>query len=275
MKRLREQIDRLRERSERKGYACDCCNGELFDYPLHRVCARCEGKFLENNGRVCERCGRKTLAEGICLSCKKEMPSFDCGISPFVYFGAVASFINRVKSGNRRLACYFGERMANHFLQRYPDAKRKFGRDRYKVNEFPLGIGEEEAVWGEPTVLYIVPVPTTDRVRGERGYNQAEELAKAVAENLAGAGLTVAYCPDALEKKEGRQQKHLDFQNRMRSAEEAYRVKDRSLWNGRTVLVVDDIMTTGATGGACARRLKNAKAKEVIFLVCASLPEKR
>lgn len=275
MSKLLEWLARFRARNTRSGFTCDCCECEIFDYPLHRVCARCEKSFLENTGRFCEKCGRKTLAEGICLSCKREAPAFKLGVSPFVYFGEVASLINRVKNGNRRLACYFGERMATRFLEAVPEAKMRFGEGRYAVNEFPLGIGDDGKRWKEGETLYIAPVPTTEESRRARGYNQAEELAQAVAEQLVEEGLTIAYCPNALEKRETSEQKKLSFSERVKSAEEAYRVQDRSLWKDRTVLLVDDIMTTGATGSACARRLYKAKAKEVFFLVGASLPEKK
>ena len=260
MKRLSAWLNALREWDSRVGYSCDCCERELFDYPLRRVCEECETKFLKNTERVCEKCGRSTVADGVCLSCKKEMPAFELGVSPFVYFGEVASVVNRIKNGNRRLAYYFGTRMAEYYLQAVPDIKERFSRGRYEVNG---------------GILYIVPVPTTAEARRKRGYNQAEELAQTVAQKLFEAGLAVGYCPNALEKKESKEQKKLTFSERMKSAEESYRVQDRTIWKDKCVLIVDDIMTTGATGSACARRLYKAKAKQVHFLVGASLPEKR
>ena len=67
-----------------------------------------------NDGRTCEKCGRKTLAEGICLSCKSRVPRFTKGFSPFVYRGESASLVNRIKNGNPTLALYFAEKMAEY-----------------------------------------------------------------------------------------------------------------------------------------------------------------
>ena len=90
---------KIRVFSAKRGYVCDNCGGEVFSYPAERFCARCEEKLQRNNGRNCEKCGRKTAAEGVCLLCKDELPKFAKGISTFVYEGECASLINRFKNG--------------------------------------------------------------------------------------------------------------------------------------------------------------------------------
>jgi len=236
-----------------RGYTCDGCGTELFDYPTHRICEDCEGKMLLNNGRVCGKCGRKTVAEGICLSCKSRLPRFSRGMSPFVYRGESAAFINRVKNGSPILAHYFAERMAEYFLQTYKEMER-FSTD------------------GE--ALLVIPVPMTEERRRLRGYNQAEELASAFCARLLEKGVAVELREDVIEKcRDTAQQKHMDYVSRMENVAGAYHVHQRKLCKGRTVVLIDDIMTTGATGSECASRLLSAGAVEVIFLVAASRPE--
>lgn len=263
MKRILEKIrKKLRVFFARQGYTCDGCGTELFDYPLHRFCEDCESKMLKNDGHACIKCGRKTVTEGVCLDCKRKLPRFTVGASPFVYGGQTAAYINRMKNGNQRLALYFGERAAAALLRSVPDIKMQFDGGRYALNE-------------EDTLL-ILPVPLTKQKRKERGYNQAELLAQSVEMALEKAGVAVTVDRYALEKRrDTAQQKHLRFADREKNVVGAYHLHKRAFCKGRTVLLVDDIMTTGATGSECARLLFGAGAKRVIFLVAAALPESK
>lgn len=142
-------FERLKKRIRRyaglHSFTCDGCGAELFDYPTHRLCDACEKAIRLNDGRTCEKCGRKTLAEGICLSCKRCVPRFTKGISPFVYRGESAAFVNRIKTGTPVLAYYFAEKMANSLTQEFDG-----------INAF-LGEGED--------TLLVIPVPLTKERR--------------------------------------------------------------------------------------------------------------
>ena len=239
---------KLREISYRRGYACDDCGREVFDYPVQRLCGACLQKLLPVE-RACPKCGRATVSDGVCLACKSDPPSFTQGVSAYVYVRETAALVNRLKNGDRRLACFLGEETAKAFLARFPElSDRSF---------------------------LVLPVPITKRKRAERGYNQAEELAEVVVRELKRAGVDVTLERGFLIKdRERSQQKDLDSSARKRNARSAYRLTNRKACKDRTVLLVDDILTTGATGGACAERLLAAGAKEVYFLTAAALPER-
>ena len=76
------------------------------------------------------------------------------------------------------------------------------------------------------------------------------------------------------KRREGAPQKRMDFHERKQNVAGAYHVHKRKECRDRVIVLIDDIMTTGATGSACAELLYGAGAKEVIFLVAAALPER-
>lgn len=231
--------ERIIEHSKNHGFTCDSCGREVFDYPIHRLC---------------DKCGRKTVAEGICLNCKRSLPKFTKGFSPFVYRGKSAALVNRMKNGNPTLTYFLAEEMADYFLSRYE-----------RSAEFSVS---------EETAFLILPVPMTEGRLRERGYNQAEELAKGILARLREKGYFAELSCEVLQKrKDTAQQKQMGYLERMENVSGAYHVHLRKACRERTVILVDDIMTTGATGSECAERLLHAEAKEVNFLVAASLPE--
>lgn len=253
MEQLKKRIRRF---AGERGFTCDACGRELFDYPTHRLCKGCEEGLRWNNGRACGKCGRKTLAEGVCLSCKGRAPRFDKGFSPFVYRGESASFVNRIKTSNPTLALYFAEKMAECFIERCVET---------------AAFLEE----GEETLL-LIPVPLTEKRMRERGYNQALLLAERIEVVLREKGYRVELREDILlKRRDTAQQKHMDFSSRTKNVAGAYHVAERKACRGRTFLLVDDILTTGATGSECASRLQSAGAKQVFFLTGASLPEQK
>lgn len=113
----------------------------------------------------------------------------------------------------------------------------------------------------------IVPVPLHRRRFLMRGFNQAAELARPLA---AESGLDFA--PQALRrKKPTRQQVGLGLAQRQTNVRGAFEVSEAAaiLIKGRRVLLVDDVLTTGATVSACARPLKQAGARGVDVLAFA------
>ena len=237
MKWIDKIAKRLFQADGKHGYTCDCCGEELFDYPLVRICEKCDKRIEYNDKAVCPKCGRKIISEGVCTSCKRVLPTFTLGVSPLTYRGETASLVNRIKNGDRRLAFFFAEIMAKSLLSRNPNVSEKD--------------------------LLIVPVPLTENKRLERGYNQAETLALCLADVLTKQGINATLDNDVLQKKrEADQQKHLTIKARNQNAVGAYHLHKRKVCQGKTILLIDDIMTTGATGSACGKLLLNAHAED-------------
>ncbi len=183
------------------------------------------------------------------MDCKKAPPKFTGGACAFSYVGEAASLVNRMKRDNPRLAVYLGERTAERFLERYG---------------------------GEDAPYLVVAVPTTKSRLQERGYNQAERLAESVCAYLNGRGVAASADFALLQKtRETGQQKQGSQKERRENVRGAYSVKKRKACEGRTVLLVDDIMTTGATGNECAKKLLAAGASKVYFLTATAVPEQK
>ncbi len=249
-------LDRIRRYASTHGCTCDACGAELFDYYPRRLCDACLQKLCNNDTRSCPKCGRHTRALGVCSVCKSRMPTFVKGFSPFVYKGKTAFYINRMKNGVRRLAFFFGERMAEYFLRA---VEAWNGVDRYVLDE-------------RSALIAYVPI-APERI-SERGYNQAQELALSFGETLARLGVAVPVGEDVITLNRGTQsQKGLKTSERIRNVKGAYHVKKRALCKDKVVLLIDDIMTTGATGSECADALLRAGAKAVLFFTVASLEE--
>jgi competence protein ComFC len=112
----------------------------------------------------------------------------------------------------------------------------------------------------------IVPIPLFWWKYLRRGYNQAALLSQIVSEECA---IKIA---DIMRRiKHTKTQTRLDEEARRRNVRNAFAVKNGEI-EDKTVLLIDDVLTTGATMNECARALKEAGAKEVYSCVAAITP---
>jgi ComF family protein len=111
----------------------------------------------------------------------------------------------------------------------------------------------------------VVPVPLHRSRERERGFNQAEVIACEVAKRLK-----LPLKPILLMRTKARPDKHiLSNEERWRIVRGAFATRPGSQVDNKRVLLVDDVMTTGATLDACAKALVEAGAKSVIGLTVA------
>ena len=131
-----------------------------------------------------------------------------------------------------------------------------------------MGKSLAEVVAAQPWIVAggvdaVVPVPTSWRARLTRGINPAALLGKAVASRL---GKPIR---PWLTRSHARPQVGLGRAARLANAEGAFRTVPRAKASGLRLLLVDDVMTTGATADVCARALKMAGALTVDVAVAA------
>jgi ComF family protein len=218
--------------------ACVGC-AEATD-EIHGLCADCWRDATFIAGDVCDRCGAPVVdgaEEGdVCDSCLHAPPAFGQGRAAMVYEGAGRRMILSLKHGDRI------------------DLAKPMGRWMLRAAG-PLA--------READLIAPVPLHWTRLLK--RRFNQSAELSREVAE-LAGA----PSAPDLLRRT--RQTETQDRKNRAErhdNMDGAFAVRDqwRTRIDGARVLLVDDVMTTGATLSACAEACRAAGAALVFARV--------
>lgn len=196
------------------------------------ICPACRADLPGLPPRLCPVCAEQTTHGERCGACLKDPPHFDRTIAAFRYDFPLDRVIHALKYGHQlALAHWFGKQM----LARLTD--HAFDR--------------------------IVPLPLhIDRLR-ERGFNQAGEIAKTLGARL---GLPVDL--DALARTRATPpQAELTDKERRRNVRGAFECN--SDLGAQRLLLVDDVMTTGATANECARTLKIHGARSVTVVVAA------
>ncbi len=138
----------------------------------------------------------------------------------------------------------------------------KFRGGRYLVPTL-VALIDEELQRRPVSAELVIPVPISPRRLRDRGFNQAELLARPLAASLG------AQFGDVLDREDRPAQSTLDAQARRRNLQDAIRCRAAAELGGRSVLLVDDVMTTGATLSVCADVLLDAGAGAVRGLVFA------
>ncbi len=113
---------------------------------------------------------------------------------------------------------------------------------------------------GAPVPAVITYVPRTVRERRKYGFDQSEQLAKALSVQTG-----LPFAPLLFRRKKASPQKNMrSAEERMKNAEGSYMPRTEEGLNGKTVFLLDDTVTTGASVAACARILRKMGAKEII-----------
>lgn len=237
MKKLFEKIKKALQKAITPNFRCMGCGADEFDQS--GFCAQCLPKVPFNNGKTCRRCGVALHgAEDFCGHCAFEKTYYDKGYSPFCYEGLVQKAILDMKFHNNAvnaqvLARYLAQCATQHNLQ------------------FDC----------------VTFVPMTPSAQKKRGYNQAQLLAESFCDILN----LPAPLPLLKKVKETQPQEKLGKKQRLENLVGAFAATQPL--KGKTVLLIDDIKTTGATLNQCAMALKRRSAEKVLFLTVASREE--
>jgi ComF family protein len=219
-------------------WQCPICGAGAVGAPF---CVDCRRALLESVSAACPRCalplGPWARQDGGCSQCRGESLGFDAAIALGPYQGPIGQL------------CLLLKHEQNAWLARWL---------------IDLLLEARTEIARLPQDAWVVPVPLHWSKRWKRGYNQSDELARRLAKRLAlrRSGTLrriVATKPLA-------QMGRVERAQVMRDVFRVRPIPNRGL-AGRTVILVDDILTTGATCGAAARTLKKAGAARVVVVV--------
>ncbi len=112
----------------------------------------------------------------------------------------------------------------------------------------------------------IVPVPMSNRKKAERGYNQAEEIAKFISQRTK-----IPLNRNILSKNDnGIEQHTLNVKERALNAKDEFFINESVKLDGKKIILCDDVITTGSTLNECARLLKGLGAQKIVGAVAAT-----
>lgn len=140
---------------------------------------------------------------------------------------------------------------------------------------------EQEAILGQlltvrvaadprlQTVDWVVPVPLHWRRQWQRGFNQAEILARYVIKGIRQAGGSARLCRDLLRMRDTHAQSSLDWEQRQWNFRGAFAVRPDTPLRGSHVCLVDDVTTSGTTLAEAARAIETASPRRISAAVMA------
>lgn len=216
--------------------ACQICGEARSSRDEGYVCVQCWKKVRFIQEPFCDRCGLPydgaITTEFECSNCREMELHFSSARSAVVARDLVLDVIHRYKYSR---ALWFEPFLADLLIRR---AKPVLAGQNWNV---------------------IVPVPLHPVKKREREFNQAERLAQALSH-----AIDVPVNTSWIERAEfTRTQTLLTKTQRMANVQGAFRMKTKRKLNGENIILLDDVMTTGATTSACAKVLQRAGAGHI------------
>ena len=200
-----------------------------------RWCPDCQARVPRINKPFCDKCGIPTKSADTCEKCRSNLPVYRIMRSWAVFDSPIQNALRTMKyHRNIGLGDMLAMQMTDFF---------------YSLQ------------WH---VQAILPVPLGKNRLKERGYNQVALVARPLAYEVG-----MEYIPQALKKtRETRSQVGLTITQRHENVHNAYWA-DSQVVKGRSILLMDDVATTGSTISACTESLLSAGAQEVYVLTIA------
>lgn len=212
----------------------------ILDFFLPRVCISCDNKLSPEENSICENCfskiktADKTFLESEFKRKFEEEKIINDFLSLFVFDenSPIRDLLHGLKYDKKfRLGIFLGKILAANF-----DEKIK--------------------TWN---IDYIIPVPLHKLKKAERGFNQSYYIAKAFVKksNIKVKANTIK------RRRFTATQTKLNSEERKENMKDAFVIKGKKLIDGKNIILLDDVITTGATISECARVLKQNGANKI------------
>lgn len=220
---------------------CNAC-GLLLHELESLFCEACRNALVGDTATTCPRCctnvGVHADVSAGCPRCRDIKLHFESAFRLGYYDGVLRDAILKMKNiAGESLAYALGRMWAEHHRSRFEAIKAQF----------------------------VIPIPLHWTRRWVRGYNQSETLALAVAEELG-----LPCCPSWLRRvRNTPHQTALDGPRRVANMKDAFRCSRSAKVQGARILLIDDVLTTGATLSQAAKVLGKAGASVVVAAVLA------
>ncbi len=217
---------------------CLICKDIFVSYDGHKyICNNCKKVLLQsiNIQNRCKICS-KTLINNSCNFCNSNETYKN--ISLFDYDGYMRSLLYNMKYSNNK-------KLAKEIILLYKDYLIK-NLDYF--NNFD----------------YIVSVPLHKKKLRQRGFNQSEVMAQAISEII-----NIPYYPLLIRTKHTPPQSKLNFKQRRKNLEGVFEVNkyfNNICINGKKVIIIDDIFTSGTTILYCGKTLENAGVSDILSI---------
>lgn len=220
-----------------------CLAGEMEGGPIHHgLCTSCRKEVTSDPHHLCRRCaatvGAFTEGDQACSTCRERNLYLDSTVRLGPYEGLLRDIILRMKTP-------IGEGLAEQMGNLLAEVKGAELRAQ--------------------SIHLVTCVPIYWFRQWQRGHNQADRLARSLAQNLH-----LPYFPRLLRRRHGvAQEIQPSAAARWQNVQHAFSLRTGATLKGKRILVVDDVMTTGATLSAIAHLLRRAGAEEVHAAILA------
>jgi ComF family protein len=227
---------------------CRICGIPLLNISRLPVCLDCLDEFHPVMGKVCSVCGERVLSsyaltdpDGLrrCPVCRRIERPFSRAVAYGSSDGGLRELVHLLKyKGVRPAAKVLGRMLAE------------------AITDLEPSFGQEEEV-------LVIPVPLFKSRHRQRGFNQAELIARAAIKSYPGGERFRLVSDLLLRKRDTHSQIGLTSHQRRENMRGAFAVTRAAEVTGHEVLLVDDVYTTGTTASECARVLLRAGAAQV------------
>ncbi len=230
---------------------CRLCNAFLTNISRLPVCDDCISALNPLQGKLCATCGERlshsiSLSEtydNICEMCRTKAPPYSAASAYGSYDAQLRDLIHLLK------------------YDRVLPAGKVLGEKLAAAITKMQGQMKEQTLFEDPPPL-LVPVPLHSSKARERGFNQAELIARAALKHAVGQEFELN--THLLKRRRiTESQIGLTQNQRRENLRGAFVVTKPEMVSGRDVLLVDDVFTTGTTASECTRVLRRAGAKRV------------